>query len=58
MREDLLTGIAEIADFCGFDEAKTARLHRQKLLPTFTRARTIYALRSQIRAAWRNEPAS
>lgn len=54
MKDDLLTGLKEIAEYLGFDEEKTGRLHRQKLIPTFTVQRTIYARKSQIDEVWRH----
>ena len=54
MKEDLLTGLSEIADYLGFDVEKTARLHRQQLLPTFKVQRGIYARKSQIDDVWRH----
>ncbi|WP_137871469.1 helix-turn-helix domain-containing protein [Sphingopyxis sp. 2PD] len=54
LREDLLSGVKEIAAFIGEDEQVTGRLIRQGLLPAFRRSRKIYARKSEIDAAFRS----
>lgn len=54
LKDDLLSGVKEIAAFIGEDEQVTGRLIRQGLLPAFRRSRKIFARRSEIDAAFRS----
>lgn len=54
LKEDLLSGVKDIAGYIGEDEQVTGRLIRQGLLPAFRRGRKIFARRSEIDAAFRS----
>jgi hypothetical protein len=54
LKDDLLSGVKDIAGYVGEDEQVTGRLIRQGLLPAFKRGRKIYARKSEIDAAFRS----
>lgn len=57
LREDLLSGVKDIASYIGEDEQVTGRMIRKRLLPAFQRGRKWYARRSEIDAAFRSDAA-
>ena len=58
LKDDLLSGVKEIAEFVGEDEQVTGLLIRQGLLPAFKRGRKIFARRSEINSAFRSSAAA
>jgi hypothetical protein len=54
LKDDLLSGVAEIAAYVGENEQVTGRLIRNGHLPSFKRGAKIYARKSEIDAAFRS----
>jgi hypothetical protein len=54
LKDDLLSGVAEIAAYIGEDQQVTGRLVRNGHVPSFKRGAKIYARKSEIDAAFRS----